>query len=44
MALNLFNNAAYDGVGSRLGTSDGFGQPTDYMLPRRLMVGAKLTF
>jgi Carboxypeptidase regulatory-like domain/TonB dependent receptor-like, beta-barrel len=43
-ALNLTNNAAYDGVASRLGTSDTFGQPTDFILPRRFMVGAKLTF
>ncbi len=43
-ALNLTNNAAYDGVASRLGTSSSFGQPTDYILPRRFMLGAKLTF
>ncbi len=43
-ALNLFNNAAYDGIGSSLGTSEAFGQPTDFILPRRLMVGAKFTF
>ena len=42
--LNVFNNDAYDGVGSRLGTSDSFGVPTDFVLPRRLMLGAKLTF
>jgi outer membrane receptor protein involved in Fe transport len=43
-ALNLFNNDANDGVGSRLGTSENFGTPTDFVLPRRLMLGAKLTF
>jgi outer membrane receptor protein involved in Fe transport len=42
--LNITNNAAYDGVASRLGTSDGFGVPTDFIRPRRLMLGAKLTF
>jgi hypothetical protein len=42
--LNIFNNAAYDGVGSRLGTSDSFGLHTDFVLPRRAMVGAKLKF
>ena len=34
----------YDGVGSRLGTSDSFGLRTDFVLPRRLMLGAKLRF
>ena len=43
-ALNLFNDDAYDGVGSRLGTSDSYGLHTDFVLPRRLMVGAKFTF
>jgi hypothetical protein len=42
--LNVFNNDANDGIGSRLGTSDNFGIPTDFVLPRRLMLGAKLTF
>jgi hypothetical protein len=42
--LNTFNNAANDNVGSRLGTSDSFGLRTDFVLPRRLMLGAKLTF
>ena len=42
--LNTFNNAANDNVGSRLGTSDSFGLKTDFVLPRRLMLGAKLTF
>jgi hypothetical protein len=42
--LNILNNDANDGIGSRLGTSDSFGIPTDFVLPRRLMLGAKLTF
>jgi hypothetical protein len=42
--LNIFNNDANDGIGSRLGTSDNFGIATDFVLPRRLMLGAKLTF
>ena len=42
--LNVLNNDANDGVGSRLGTSENFGIPTDFVLPRRLMLGAKLTF
>jgi hypothetical protein len=42
--LNAFNNDANDNVGSRLGTSDSFGLRTDFVLPRRLMLGAKLTF
>ena len=43
-ALNLLNNDANDGIGSRLGTSDSFGVATDFVLPRRLMLGAKVTF
>jgi hypothetical protein len=42
--LNTLNNDANDNVGSRLGTSDSFGLRTDFVLPRRLMVGAKFTF
>jgi hypothetical protein len=42
--LNVTNDDASDGVGSRLGTSEGFGVPTDFILPRRLMLGAKLSF
>jgi len=42
--LNAFNNDGYDGVGSRLGTSDNFGLRTDFVLPRRLMLGAKVGF
>ncbi len=43
-ALNLTNDDANDGVGSRLGTSESFGVPTDFILPRRMMLGAKLSF
>jgi hypothetical protein len=43
-ALNLLNDDAYDGVGSRLGTSDNYGLQTDFVLPRRLMIGAKITY
>jgi hypothetical protein len=43
-ALNLLNDDAHDGVGDRLGTSDSFAVPTDFVLPRRLMLGAKLNF
>ncbi len=42
--LNLFNDDAADGVGDRLGTSDSFALRTDFVLPRRLMLGAKLNF
>jgi hypothetical protein len=42
--LNTFNNDANDNIGSRLSTSDGFGARTDFVLPRRLMLGAKFTF
>ena len=43
-ALNLLNDDAHDDVGSRLGTSEAFGQPAFYVLPRRLMLGARLHF
>jgi outer membrane receptor protein involved in Fe transport len=42
--LNLFNDAAYDDVVTRLGTADGYGAPASFVLPRRLMLGAKLSF
>jgi outer membrane receptor protein involved in Fe transport len=43
--LNLTNSDAYENVGSRLGTSpDSFALPTQFILPRRLMVGAKVKF
>jgi hypothetical protein len=43
-ALNLFNDDANESVGSRLGTSSSFGLPTRFILPRRLMIGAKFLF
>jgi hypothetical protein len=42
--LNLTNDDAFENVGSRLGTSDSFGLPTQYILPRRVMLGAKVKF
>jgi hypothetical protein len=42
--LNLTNDDAYERVGSRIGTSDSFGLPTQFILPRRVMLGAKLKF
>lgn len=43
-ALNALNADASEGVGDRLGSSENFGLPTDFIFPRRLMVGAKLHF
>jgi hypothetical protein len=43
-ALNLLNDDAYEDIQSRLGTSGIYGYPARYILPRRLMVGAKLRF
>jgi hypothetical protein len=42
--LNLLNDDAHQAVLSPLGTSEDFGSPSDFLLPRRLMLGAKLTF
>jgi len=42
--LNLTNSDANQGVGSRLGTSSSFGQATSFLLPRRMMLGAKIRF
>ena len=42
--LNVFNNDAYENVQDRLGTSSSFGLPTRFVLPRRLMLGAKFRF
>jgi hypothetical protein len=42
--LNLTNDDAYEKVGSRIGTSESFGLPTQFILPRRVMLGAKLKF
>jgi hypothetical protein len=41
-ALNMTNDASYEGVGSVLGTSSGFGVPTRYIPPRRLQLGLKV--
>jgi len=43
-ALNLLNNDANESVAAREGTNEGFGQPTLFLDPRRLMVGAKFRF
>jgi outer membrane receptor protein involved in Fe transport len=44
-ALNLFNTSANQGVLSRfVDQTETFGVPGDFILPRRLMLGAKLTF
>ncbi len=42
--LNLFNDDAFESVGSRLGTASSFELPTRFIFPRRLMVGAKFIF
>jgi hypothetical protein len=43
-ALNLFNDNANENVGSRRADSAAFGDPTRFVFPRRLMLGAKLRF
>ncbi len=42
--LNTFNDDANEDVQSRLGSASNFGEPSRIILPRRLMVGAKLRF
>jgi outer membrane receptor protein involved in Fe transport len=42
--LNTFNNDANESVASRETGSDGFDQPTLFLDPRRVMLGAKLRF
>jgi hypothetical protein len=42
--LNLFNNDAHQAVIDRRQVSANFGVPTTYVLPRRLMLGAKFRF
>jgi hypothetical protein len=42
--LNALNDDAFEDVQDRVGTSDNFGLGTEFMPPRRLMVGAKLRF
>jgi hypothetical protein len=42
--LNTLNDDAYEDVQDRLGTSENFGLGTEYVPPRRAMIGAKLRF
>ena len=42
--LNTFNDEAFENVLDRRGTSTNFAVPSRFFLPRRLMLGAKLTF
>jgi hypothetical protein len=42
--LNTLNNDSFEDLQDRLGTSENFGLPTEYIYPRRVMVGAKLRF
>jgi hypothetical protein len=42
--LSLTNTDANQGIGSRLGSNSSFGLPTSYLMPRRMMVGAKVKF
>jgi len=42
--LNLTNSDANQSIGSRLGTNTSFGLATQYVMPRRAMIGAKLKF
>jgi hypothetical protein len=41
-ALNFTNSAAYEGLGSQLGTSSAFGVPVNFVTPRRIQLGTKL--
>ena len=43
-ALNLLNDGANQGIGSRRADQSSFGQPTVFIRPRRVMLGAKLRF
>ncbi|HTM33578.1 MAG TPA: TonB-dependent receptor [Vicinamibacterales bacterium] len=42
--LNVFNNDAYENIIDRRQASANFGIPTRFVLPRRLMIGAKFRF
>jgi Carboxypeptidase regulatory-like domain len=42
--LNILNNDGYENVIARLSTTATFGVPTRFVLPRRLMLGAKFRF
>jgi hypothetical protein len=41
-AMNLTNDASYQGIGAVLGTSSAFGVPTSFIPPRRFQIGTKL--
>ncbi|HEY5907616.1 MAG TPA: hypothetical protein VIZ31_06195, partial [Vicinamibacteria bacterium] len=43
-ALNVTNTGTQQGLLSRIVDSETFGVPSDYLFPRRLMLGAKFTF
>jgi outer membrane receptor protein involved in Fe transport len=43
-ALNLFNTGTHQNLLSRIVDSDTFGIPSEFLFPRRLMLGAKFTF
>jgi hypothetical protein len=43
-ALNLLNSSNYEALQVRTGTATNFGFPSNYVPPRRLMVGAKVRF
>jgi hypothetical protein len=42
--LNALNDDAYEDVQDRVGTSENFGLGTEYIPPRRVMLGAKVRF
>ncbi|MGE0360596.1 MAG: carboxypeptidase regulatory-like domain-containing protein [Vicinamibacterales bacterium] len=42
--LNVFNNGSYENLVDRRQASSNFGVPTRFVLPRRLMIGAKFRF
>jgi hypothetical protein len=42
--MNLTNSAAYETLGSQLGSSSAFGVPTGFVYPRRLQAGTKLVW
>jgi outer membrane receptor protein involved in Fe transport len=42
--LNAFDDDAYEDIVSREVTTEGFGVPTVFIPPRRVMLGAKVTF
>ena len=42
--FNLLNEDAHEATVSDMGTSSTYHLPTDFLLPRRLMVGARFQF